>query len=111
MASSNTLQVLVVDDEAPARRKILRLLRQESDVRIVGEAGGAESAIAAIAEHRPDLVFLDVQMPGTDGFGVVQAIPAKQMPRVVFVTAHDSTLCGRLRYMRSTICSSPSARS
>jgi two-component system, LytTR family, response regulator len=83
------MQVLVVDDEAPARRKILRLLRQESDVRIVGEAGGAESAIAAIAEHRPDLVFLDVQMPGTDGFGVVQAIPAKQMPRVVFVTAHD----------------------
>jgi two-component system LytT family response regulator len=89
VVSLSTLQVLIVDDEAPARRKILRLLRQEPDVRVVGEAGGAESAIAAIEEHRPDLVFLDVQMPGTDGFGVVQAIPAKQMPRVVFVTAHD----------------------
>jgi two-component system LytT family response regulator len=89
MASLSTLQVLVVDDEAPARRKILRLLRQEPDVQVVREAGGAESAIAAITKHRPDLVFLDVQMPGMDGFGVVQAIPAKEMPRVVFVTAHD----------------------
>ena len=81
--------MLVVDDEAPARRKILRLLRQEPDVRVVGEAGGAESAIAAIEKQRPDLVFLDVQMPGMDGFGVVQSIPVKEMPRVVFVTAHD----------------------
>jgi two-component system LytT family response regulator len=89
MASLGTLQVLVVDDEAPARRKILRLLRQECDVQVVGEAGGAESAIAAITKYRPDLVFLDVQMPGMDGFGVVQAIPVKEMPRVVFVTAHD----------------------
>jgi two-component system LytT family response regulator len=85
----SALQVLVVDDEAPARRKILRLLRQEPDVKVVGEAEGAESAIAAIQDRRPDLVFLDVQMPGMDGFGVVQAIPTKQMPRVVFVTAHD----------------------
>jgi two-component system LytT family response regulator len=89
MASATTLQVLVVDDEAPARRKILRLLRQEPDVQVVGEAGGAESAIVAIEKHRPDLVFLDVQLPGTDGFGVVEAIPPKAMPRVVFVTAHD----------------------
>jgi two-component system, LytTR family, response regulator len=89
MVSLSTLQVLVVDDEAPARRKILRLLRQEPDVRVVGEAGGAESAIATIERERPDLVFLDVQMPGMDGFGVVQAIPAGAMPRVVFVTAHD----------------------
>jgi two-component system LytT family response regulator len=89
MASSSTLQVLVVDDEAPARRKILRLLRQETDVQVVAEAGGAESAIAGIEKHRPDLVFLDVQMPGMDGFGVVQAIQAKEMPRIVFVTAHD----------------------
>ncbi|HXJ03788.1 MAG TPA: LytTR family DNA-binding domain-containing protein [Candidatus Acidoferrum sp.] len=89
MASPNTLQVLVVDDEAPARRKILRLLRQETDVQVVAEASGAESAIAAIEKHRPNLVFLDVQMSGTDGFGVVRAIPAKEMPRIVFVTAHD----------------------
>jgi two-component system, LytTR family, response regulator len=89
MISLSTLQVLVVDDEAPARRKILRLLREERDVEVVAEAGGAESAIAAIGKYRPDLMFLDVQMPGMDGFGVVQAIPADVMPRVVFVTAHD----------------------
>jgi two-component system, LytTR family, response regulator len=89
MNSVGKLRVLVVDDEAPARRKVLRLLRQEPDVQVVGEADGAEAAIAAIEKHRPDLVFLDVQMPGTDGFGVVQAISLKNMPRVVFVTAHD----------------------
>jgi two-component system, LytTR family, response regulator len=92
MNSNGKLKVLVVDDEAPARRKVLRLLRQESDVQVVGEADGAEEALAAIAKHRPDLVFLDVQMPGTDGFGVVQALSAgdaKSLPRIVFVTAHD----------------------
>jgi two-component system, LytTR family, response regulator len=92
MNSNGKLRVLVVDDEAPARRKVLRLLRQEPDVQVVGEADGAEAAIAAIEKHRPDLVFLDVQMPGTDGFGVVQALSAglaKNMPRIVFVTAHD----------------------
>lgn len=89
MNSNGKLKVLVVDDEAPARRKILRLLRQEPDVQVLGEADGAEAAIAAIEKHRPDLVFLDVQMPGTDGFGVVAALPPKNMPRIVFVTAHD----------------------
>jgi two-component system LytT family response regulator len=83
------LQVLVVDDEAPARRKILRLLRQEPDVQVVAEADGAEAAIAAIEEHSPDLVFLDVQMPGRDGFGVVRSVAPQKMPRIVFVTAHD----------------------
>jgi two-component system LytT family response regulator len=91
----DSLRVLVVDDEAPARRKILRLLRDESSVEIVAEAGNAESAIAAIEQHRPDLVFLDVQMPGADGFDVVRAISvngngrAADAPRFVFVTAHD----------------------
>lgn len=89
MNPASKLRVLVVDDEGPARRKILRLLRQEPDVHVVGEADGAEAAIAAIEEHRPDLVFLDVQMPGVDGFGVVEAISPENMPRVIFVTAHD----------------------
>lgn len=91
--SSSPLRVLVVDDEAPARRKLLRLLRSESTIEIVGEAGNAESAIAAIENHQPDLVFLDVQMPGADGFDVVRAIPPTTKnaspPRFVFVTAHD----------------------
>lgn len=93
--SSSPLRVLVVDDEAPARRKLLRLLRAESGIEIVGEADNAESAIAAIEKHRPDLVFLDVQMPGADGFDVVCAVSANDQshaadtPGFVFVTAHD----------------------
>jgi two-component system, LytTR family, response regulator len=92
MTAEKALQVLVVDDEAPARRKILRLLRSEPDVQVVGEAGSGESAITAIERNQPDLVFLDVQMPGTDGFDVVRAIAGNgdaRMPRIVFVTAHD----------------------
>jgi two-component system, LytTR family, response regulator len=92
MTAAAPLQVLVVDDEAPARRKILRLLRAESGVQVVGEADSGEAAIAAIEKHRPDLVFLDVQMPGADGFDVVQALSRSsdaRLPRVVFITAHD----------------------
>ena len=84
------LQVLVVDDEAPARRKILRLLRAEPGVQVVAEADSGESAIAAIEEHRPDLVFLDVQMPGANGFDVVAAIAGEssaRMPRIVVTGA------------------------
>ena len=95
MATADLLRVLVVDDEAPARRKLLRLLRDESNVEIVGEADNAEAAIGAIEKQRPDLVFVDVQMPGADGFDVVRAISANgdsrasDAPRFVFVTAHD----------------------
>jgi two-component system LytT family response regulator len=92
MKLETPLHVLVVDDEAPARRKILRFLRSEPGVQVVGEADSGESAISAIERHRPDLLFLDVQMPGADGFDVVHGIsdaPDTKMPRVVFVTAHD----------------------
>jgi two-component system LytT family response regulator len=98
MISQTPLRVLVVDDEAPARRKILRLLRAESpaSVQVVAEADSGESAIAAIHKHRPDLVFLDVQMPGRSGFDVVRAITSSNAactksatPQIVFVTAHD----------------------
>ena len=94
MATADLLRVLVVDDEAPARRKLLRLLRDESNVEVVGEADNAEAAIAAIEKQRPDLVFVDVQMPGADGFDVVRAISANgdsrgAAARFVFVTAHD----------------------
>jgi two-component system LytT family response regulator len=91
MSLQAPLRVLVVDDEAPARRKILRLLREESAVEIAGEADSGDAAVAAIRKHRPDLVFLDVQMPGLDGFGVIQSLNAAKvpLPRVVFITAHD----------------------
>ena len=91
MSSPQPLRVLVVDDEAPARRKIFRLLRDESAVQVAGEADGGDAAIAAIKKHRPDLVFLDVQMPGLDGFGVIHALNAAKiaLPRFIFITAHD----------------------
>ena len=95
IATADLLRVFVVDDEAPARRKLLRLLRDESNVEVVGEADNAEAAISAIEKHGPDLVFVDVQMPGADGFDVVRAISTNadsrgdSAPRFVFVTAHD----------------------
>src|SRR5262245_12883876 len=84
-----TVRVLIVDDEAVARRRIKRLLGAESNVAIVGECGDGASALRSIAAERPDIVFLDVQMPELDGFDVVQAIPAERLPAVVFVTAFD----------------------
>jgi len=91
MSPQAPLRVLVVDDEAPARRKVLRLLREETSVEMAGEADSGEAAVAAIKKQHPDLVFLDVQMPGLDGFGVIQALQAAKipLPRVVFITAHD----------------------
>jgi two-component system LytT family response regulator len=83
------MRVLVVDDEPVARRRIRRLLRDERDVEIVGEAGDGRSAVAAIRTLAPDLVLLDVQMPEMDGFDVVQALGADGMPVCIFVTAFD----------------------
>jgi two-component system, LytTR family, response regulator len=84
-----TVRVLVVDDEAVARRRIRRLLAGEPDVTIVGECGDGASALAAINNDRPDIVFLDVQMPELDGFEVVRAAASAAPPGVVFVTAFD----------------------
>jgi two-component system LytT family response regulator len=91
MSAQSPFRVLIVDDEAPARRKVLRLLREEPAIEIAGEADGGEAAVAAIKKQHPDLVFLDVQMPGLDGFGVIQALNTAKipLPRVVFITAHD----------------------
>jgi len=88
---TKSLRALVVDDEAPARRKVLRLLREERDVEIAGEADSGESAVAAVKRHHPDLIFLDVQMPCLDGFGVIQSLNAAEvpLPHIIFITAHD----------------------
>jgi two-component system LytT family response regulator len=83
------LGALVVDDEAPARRRLTRLLTELGDVEVVGEAGSGEEAVLRIAELEPDLVFLDIQMPGLDGFGVIQSVGMDEMPLVIFVTAFD----------------------
>jgi len=84
-----TVRVLIVDDETVARRRIRRLLAGEPDVTVVGECADGASAVRAITRDRPDVAFLDVQMPELDGFDVVQAISPKDLPAVVFVTAFD----------------------
>jgi two-component system LytT family response regulator len=86
---SDTLRVLIVDDEPLARQGIRRRLEPRPDVAILDECGGGKQAVAAIQALRPDLVFLDVQMPGLDGFGVIRALGASSMPAVIFVTAYD----------------------
>jgi two-component system LytT family response regulator len=83
------VRTLVVDDEPMARERVLTLLQHEPDVEIVGECSDGAQAIAAIHHQAPDLVFLDVQMPGIDGFGVISAIGPERMPIVIFVTAYD----------------------
>jgi two-component system LytT family response regulator len=83
------IRTLVVDDEAIARERVMSFLQDEPDVEVVGECSDGAGAVRAIQQQDPDLVFLDVQMPGVDGFGVIEAIGADRMPNVIFVTAYD----------------------
>ena len=84
------LRVLIADDEPLARDCVRIALRDEPGVEVVGECRDGGEAIAAIRKLRPDVVFLDVQMPGVDGFAVVERVGAEEMPAVVFVTAYDT---------------------
>ncbi|HSC29618.1 MAG TPA: response regulator [Vicinamibacterales bacterium] len=84
-----TLRALVVDDEPVARRKLRMLLEGEPSVQVVGECEDGGAAVDAIREQRPDVVFLDIQMPGLDGFDVVEALEPDEQPAIVFVTAYD----------------------
>ncbi|HJQ38822.1 MAG TPA: LytTR family DNA-binding domain-containing protein [Thermoanaerobaculia bacterium] len=81
------LRALIVDDERLAREKIRTFLATRDDVTVVGEAANVKQAVAAITHERPDLVFLDIQMPGGDGFDIARALP--ETTAVVFVTAHE----------------------
>jgi two-component system LytT family response regulator len=83
------IRALVVDDEPMARDRVLSLLQHEEDVEVVGECGDGTQAVTAIHNQAPDLVFLDVQMPGHNGFEVIEAVGADRMPTVIFVTAYD----------------------
>jgi len=89
VSPTSTLRVFVTDDEAPARRKLLRFLSQETNVVLVGEATNGRDTIALVPETKPDLLFLDIQMLGMNGFEVVEALEKIFLPRIVFVTAHD----------------------
>lgn len=80
------IRALIVDDEPPARRKVRRFLESEGEIEVIGEAGDGPAAIAAIREGRPDLVFLDIQMPGADGFEVIEPL-GDACPHIIFITA------------------------
>lgn len=83
------LKTIIVDDESLARRGLKHRLRDVNDVEIVAEAANGREALKLIRERSPDLVFLDIQMPGMDGFDVLRALEPGELPAIVFVTAFD----------------------
>jgi two-component system, LytTR family, response regulator len=86
MQAMTKIRTLIVDDERPARLKIRRFLEREPDVVLLADAASGTEAVDRISSDRPDLVFLDVQMPGLDGFGVLAALDLEPLPK------------GRVRY-------------
>ena len=89
MTDTTKIRTVIVDDEDLARERIQSLLEQQPDIEIVGLCSDGTSAIETIDREHPDLVFLDVQMPGMDGFEVVENLDPEHMPAIVFVTAYD----------------------
>jgi two-component system LytT family response regulator len=87
-----TLRTLVVDDERLARERVTTLVRDRADLSLIGEAADGRTALDLIVEQRPDLVFLDIQMPELDGFQIIGALDSETgaLPAVVFVTAYDA---------------------
>ncbi len=83
------VRVLIVDDEPPARRKIRVFLEGDFRFEVAGEAGDGEEAVLAIGELSPQLVFLDIQMPGLTGFEVIETVGVHNFPEIVFTTAYD----------------------
>lgn len=86
---TSNIRVLVADDEPLARRGVRQLLAPHADITVVGESRNGPETLTALDAFSPDLLFLDVQMPEMDGFGVLRARGPERMPAVVFVTAHD----------------------
>ena len=84
-----TIRTLIVDDEPLAREKVAGFLAHEPEFEVVRECRDGAEAIAAIREEKPDLVFLDIQMPEVNGFGVLEGLDAAELPNVIFVTAFD----------------------
>ncbi len=83
------IKTIIVDDEPLACRRIRRLLQSDDEVEVVAICTSGQEAVKAIEEHHPDLLFLDVQMPVMDGFGVLQAVDPALPPQIIFVTAYD----------------------
>ena len=83
------LKALIVDDEELARRGLEIRLEKFADIEICAQSRNGREALEAVWEHAPDLMFLDVQMPGMDGFDVLRSLSTSNMPAVIFVTAYD----------------------
>jgi two-component system LytT family response regulator len=83
------IRAVIGDDEPPARRKLKLFLKDRQDIDVVGEAGAGPAALELIRAKEPDLVLLDIQMPGMDGFEVLSALETERMPHIVFVTVYD----------------------
>jgi two-component system LytT family response regulator len=86
---TGSIRAIIVDDELLARRGLELRLRAHDDIEVVAQCGNGREAVEAVAAHSPDLMFLDIEMPGVDGFEVLRRIPQTSMPMVVFVTAFD----------------------
>jgi two-component system, LytTR family, response regulator len=84
-----SITALVVDDEPIARHAVVRLLRDDPQIELLGECGDGASAVIAIRRQKPDLVFLDIQMPAMNGMAVVETVGAEHMPATIFVTAFE----------------------
>lgn len=84
-----TYRALIVDDEPLARQRIRQMLQGESDVEVLRECANGMEAVDAIETLKPDLVFLDIQMPELDGFGVLESVGPEHMPATIFITAYD----------------------
>ena len=89
MPGEKCIRALIVDDEPLARERIRDILETDSEIEIIGECAGGEEAIEAIERQSPDLVFLDVEMPGKDGFAVLEELGPDRIPAIIFVTAYD----------------------
>ena len=89
LSKSEGLCVMVADDEAPARQRLIDLLRRDPQMTAIIEASDGLAAVGIIQNRRPDLVFLDVQMPERNGLEVIAEVGADRMPLTVFVTAYD----------------------
>jgi two-component system, LytTR family, response regulator len=93
-----SIRALIADDEPTAREGIRRLLRHHPDIEVVQECCDGESAVTAILDQQPELVFLDVQMPELDGFRVIERVGVDKMPATIFVTAYDHYALAAFRY-------------
>src|SRR5688500_16102240 len=83
------IRALIADDEASARSRLRKLLAPYPSILVEADAHDGLATLEAIQQYRPDVVFLDVQMPGLNGFEVIQALPPETLPLIVFVTAYD----------------------